>query len=51
LPHRCRQDTAKSPGLLWTPGPLPLPLRFSPLASAHYRRLPPPLPCPRHGPG
>jgi hypothetical protein len=27
LPHRCRQDTAKSPGLLWTPGPLPLPLR------------------------
>ena len=28
-----------------------LPLTMQPLASAHFRRLLPPLPCPRHGPG
>jgi hypothetical protein len=27
------------------------PLTVHPLASAHFRRLPPPLPCRRHGPG
>ena len=26
---RCRHDTARSTGLLWGPGPLPLPLRCS----------------------
>jgi hypothetical protein len=43
----CRDDAAGHPK--W-PGPLP-PLTMQLPASAHFRRLPPPQPCPRHGRG